>query len=114
MNDSLIFPHQKLDAYRLSRELAIGVREARVAHSELRDQAERASVSTFLAISEGLPQTSAKMRAQFFVRAKASLCEVVSALDLAHAMGALDDARARELHAIAARVAAILVGLLRR
>ena len=50
---------------------------------------ERASVSVFLAISEGLPQTSVKMRAQFFVRAKASLCEVVSALDLARELGAL-------------------------
>ena len=54
------------------------------------------------------------MRAQFFVRAKASLCEVVGALDLAREVGALDDAAWRELHAIAARVAAIIVALLRR
>ena len=114
MNDLSLFPHQKLDAYRLSRELAVGVRRARIAHAELRDQAERASVSVFLALNEGLPHSSAKMRAQYFVRAKASLCEVVGALDLAREIGALDGAAWRELHAIAARAAAIIVALLRR
>ena len=113
MND-LLFPHQKLDAYRLSKELAIGVRKAHIEHGELRDQAERASVSVFLAISEGLPQTSPKMRAQFFLRAKASLCEVVSALDLAHDLNVLADEPAQILHALAKRVAAMLVALLRR
>lgn len=113
MNDLPLFPHQKLDVYRLSRELAKGVRDAKVAHGELRDQAERASVSVFLAINEGLPQVSRRMRATYFVRAKASLCELVGALDLARGLGAIDDAVARELHAIASRVAAILVALLR-
>ena len=113
MNDQIVFPHQKLDAYRLSRELAVGVRKARISHAELRDQAERASVSVFLALNEGLPFASVKMRAQFFLRAKASLCELVGALDLACELGALDAVLARELHGIAARVAAILVALLR-
>ena len=53
MNDLPMLPHQKLDAYRLSRELAIGVRAAKITHGELRDQAERPSVSVFLAINEG-------------------------------------------------------------
>ena len=114
MNDLSLFPHQKLDAYSLSRELAVGVRAAHIAHAALRDQAERASVSVFLALNEGLPHSSAKIRAQYFLRAKASLCELVGALDLARQLGALDDAGWRELHAIAARVAAIIVGLLRR
>src|SRR5258706_9097428 len=113
MNDLTLFPHQKLDVYRLSLSLAQRVRGARIAHAELRDQAERASVSVFLALNEGLPHASAKMRAQYFMRAKASLCELVGALELAAAIGALEDAAWRELHAIAARVAAIVVALLR-
>jgi hypothetical protein len=62
MNDLPLFPHQRLDVYLLSRRLAKGVRDARVSHSELRDQAERASISVFLAINEGLPQVSSRMR----------------------------------------------------
>ncbi len=112
MNDRL-FPHQKLDVYRLSRELAKGVRGAAIAHGELRDQSERASVSVFLAINEGLPHGSVRMRKQYFLRAKASLYELVGALDLAREFDVLGDATWRELHAIAARVAAILVALLR-
>ena len=113
MNALTLFPHQKLDVYRHALSLAKGVRSARIAHAELRDQAERASVSAFLAINEGLPHASAKMRAQYFVRAKASLCELVGALELAREIGALDAEAWRELHAIAARVAAIVVALLR-
>src|SRR5882672_6872579 len=113
MNDLALFPHQKLDVYRHSLSLSKRVREARIAHAELRDQAERASISVFLALNEGLPHASAKMRAQYFTRAKASLCEVVGALELACAIGALEGAVWRELHEIAARVAAIIVALLR-
>jgi four helix bundle protein len=113
MNDLTLFPHQKLDIYKLARELAARVRAVRVAHAELRDQAERASVSVFLALNEGLPHTSARQRAQYFTRAKASLCELVGALDLACAVGAIGEREHRELHAIAARVAAIIVALLR-
>ena len=113
MNDLPLLPHQKLDAYRLSRELAVRVRAAKIAHSELRDQAERASVSVFLAINEGLPHSSPRMRRTYYERARASLCETVGACDLAHGFGALDDAQARELHLLAKRVGAIIVGLLR-
>ena len=113
MNDLTLFPHQKLDVYKHALDLSKRVREARIAHGELRDQAERASISVFLALNEGLPHASTRMRAQYFTRAKASLCEVVGALHLAREIGALDDGAWRELHAIAARVAAIVVALLR-
>ena len=54
-NEDTPFPHQKLDAYRLSREMTELVFAAKIRNAELRDQAERSSTSCFLAINEGLP-----------------------------------------------------------
>src|SRR6266540_1529676 len=55
-NDSALLPFQQLDIYRVARELAIAVREADIRHTELRDQAGRASISAFLTLSEGTAQ----------------------------------------------------------
>src|ERR1019366_562919 len=41
---------QDVHVYQVTMKLCVHVREARIAHAELRDQAERASVSTFLAV----------------------------------------------------------------
>ena len=111
MNDDRRFPHQKLDAYKLSIRLCEVVHAAKITNPTLRDQAERAAISTFLALNEGLPHSGAKMRRVYFERAKASLCELVGAMDLAARLGAVRDAS--EAEALARRVGAILVGLLR-
>jgi four helix bundle protein len=75
MNDPM-FPHQRTDIYQASLAL---VRSARpIKHALLRDQAERAAISTLLAIGEGLPHDGPRMRRQYFARAKASVCEVVT------------------------------------
>ena len=46
------FKFQQLDAYKVAREIAVRVHEARIADAELRDQATRASKP---AVKETLP-----------------------------------------------------------
>ncbi len=53
------------------------------------------------------------MRRRYFRQADGSVHEVAGALDLAGAIGALDAERAREGIALAARLRALLRGLLR-
>ena len=77
MHDEL--PMQKLDAYRIARELARRVHLAGIRDAELRDQATRASKSTFLQLCEGLPLDSVAMRRKYFACANGSLHETVGA-----------------------------------
>ncbi len=107
--DNQRFPFQSLDVYRAARELARWA----IRDSELRDQATRAVKSAFLNLCEGLPDDRAAMRRKYFEPADGSLHETVGAVDLAAAIGAVADDRAREILALGARVRAMLHGLLR-
>jgi four helix bundle protein len=89
MNDDNQFPFQRLDCYRVAREMAVRIHEARIKDAELRDQATRASKSAFLQLCEGLPNDGAGMRRKYFTEANNSLHETVGAIDLAAAIGAL-------------------------
>jgi four helix bundle protein len=81
-----------------------------VRRGTLRDQLDRACESVVLALAEGLPHDSARMRRQYFARAKASLAE---AADLGAAVGAIDQRAADAVIALASKVRAMTVGLLR-
>ena len=107
------FPFQELDVYRAARELAARVHQASIRDAELRDQATRAAKSAFLNLCEGLPDDRAAMRRKYFAQADGSLHETVGAVDLAAAIGALEDQRAEEIVTLAARVRGMLRGLLR-
>ena len=107
------FPHQRLDAYQHAKELARVVSAAKIAHAELRDQAERAAISVFLNASEGLPNDSVPMRRRYFTTARNSLFELVAAVDLAATLGAMSVEDAAAAQAIAWRVRGMLVALLR-
>ena len=89
---------QKLDCYQVAKTIAVRVHEARIGDAELRDQATRAAKSTFLQLAEGLPNEGAGMRRKYFVTANNSLHEVVAAVDLAAAIGAIEQAVADEIH----------------
>ena len=102
MNDNL--PFQRLDVYRAARELAKRVHEVGIRDAELRDQATRASKSTFLGICEGLPSDSAGVRRRHFEIANNSLHEVVGAIDLAESIDVIDGEAAAVILALAARV----------
>ena len=113
MTDSVAFPFMRLDVYRSARELVVRVEALGIRRASLRDQASRACESVVLALAEGLPHDAPRLRRVYFARAKASLCEVAGALDLAVAVGVADAAAAGEALTLAGRVRAMLVALLR-
>ncbi len=108
-----VFPFQQLDVYRAARSLAELVHRAGIRDAELRDQATRAAKSAFLALSEGLPSDRVAIRRQYFERADGSVHEVAGALDLARVIDAMDAREAAALIELAARLRAMVRGLLR-
>ena len=104
---------QKLDCYQVAKAIAVRVHEARIGDAELRDQATRAAKSTFLRLAEGLPNEGAGMRRKYFVEANNSLHEVVAAVDLAAAIGAIEASVAGEIIDLSARLKPMIRGLLR-
>ena len=108
-NDQLAF--QRLDVYQAAKELARMVHQGRIRDAELRDQATRASKSTFLGLCEGLPSEAPGIRRRHFDIANNSLHEVVGAVDLAEAIGALDTDVATAILSLAVRVKRMLRAL---
>ena len=107
------FPFQRLDVYVVARSLVRLVHSASISDAELRDQATRAAKSAFLNLCEGLPSDRPAVRRRYFRQADGSVPEVAGALDCAAVIGALDEGLARDGIALAARVRALIRGLLR-
>jgi four helix bundle protein len=102
------FAFQRLDVYAAALELATVVCAAQIGDAELRDQATRAVKSVFLNLAEGLPAQAVGVRRRHFAAANGSLHEVVAALDLAAAIGAIAPGPAAEAQALALRVKQML------
>ncbi len=113
MQSRPLIPMQKLDAYRVAKEIAKRVHEAKIRDTELRDQATRASKSCFLTLCEGLPNDGVAMRRKYFTESHNSLHEVVGAMDLAETIGAVDSGVANDVQALAFRLKGMLRALLR-
>ena len=113
MNQQHLFPFQNLDAYRVARELARRVHEAKIRDRELRDQATRAAKSCFLCLCEGLPNEGAAMRHKYFVEARNSLAETVGAMDLAAIIGVARQADVDTIQELGSRLRKMLTALLR-
>ena len=109
MNRTL--PFQKLDAYIVAKELAKLTHHAGIRDAELRDQATRAAKSAFLGLCEGLPSDASGIRRRHFDIANNSLHEVIGAVDLADAIGALDGEVASAILALAVRLKRMLRAL---
>ena len=105
------FNFQRTEVYLAARDVAVRVHRLGIRDCELRDQATRAAKSCFLNLSEGLPSKMSGVRRRHFAIALGSLGEVCAALDLAHAIGAID--ASADLDAALARLAALVGGLLR-
>jgi len=105
------FEFQKLDAYRVAREIAVRLHEARIGDAELRDQATRAAKSAFLGLCEGLPNEQPGLRRRYFTQSRNSLCELAGALDLSAAIGAMALTDAEEVLALALRLKKMLRAL---
>jgi four helix bundle protein len=106
-------PFQRLDSYIAARELARRVHAAKIRDAELRDQATRASKSTFLNLCEGLPNEGAPVRRKYFTAALASLHETVGAVDLANAISAIDPEEAEAVAQLGVRLHKMLFALTR-
>ncbi len=106
-------PFQRLDSYIAARELAHRVHAAKIRDAELRDQATRAAKSTFLNLCEGLPNEGVAMRRKYFLSALGSLHETVGAMDLAAAIGAVEEQDALAVQAVGERLRKMLVALMR-
>jgi four helix bundle protein len=102
------FAFQQRDVYEVALRLATVVHAAAIANAELRDQATRAVDSVFLNLSEGLPSQAVGVRRRHFTAANGSLHEVVAAVDLAAAIGAIAPEPAEEAQALALRVKQML------
>ena len=113
MNDEMLFPFQRLDAYRVARELARCVHAAKIRDRELRDQATRAAKSCFLCLCEGLPNEGAAMHHKYFVESRNSLAETVGAIDLAAVIGVVRQDEADTIQRLGSRLRRILTALLR-
>jgi four helix bundle protein len=111
MADDNRFAFQRLDCYQVARAFAKGVHEARIRDAELRDQATRAAKSAFLGLCEGLPNELPGLRRRYFTQAHNSLHEAVGAIDLAEAIGAVDESVAADMQALALRLKRMLKGL---
>jgi four helix bundle protein len=104
---------QRLDAYKVAKELAKKVHEAKVRDAELRDQATRAAKSAFLGLCEGLPSDAAGIRRRHFDIANNSLHELIGSIDLAEAIGAVGTEAAEEMLSLAVRLKRMIRALMR-
>ena len=107
------FAFQRLDIYRVSRELMVLVVAARIRDVEFRDQATRAVKSQFLNISEGLPSGTLAKRRKYFEDAQRSLFECVAAVDGGHGIEAIDSARVGQIMPLSHRVDMMLRKLMK-
>jgi four helix bundle protein len=110
--DNSLLPFQRLDVYVAAKEIARLVNDARIAHTELRDQARRASISCFLQLAEGLPNEGEGMRRKYFTESNNSLHELVAAVDLACTLGVLSTESAQAIQELSVRTKRMLRALL--
>ena len=113
-NDDCVLRFQQLDVYVAAKEIARLVNEAGISHAELRDQAQRASISCFLQLAEGLPNQGVGLRRKYFTESNNSLHEVVAAVDLACTLGALSAEKAQAIQELSFRTRRMLRALVNR
>ena len=93
-DDELYFPHEKLDCYRVAKEVAEWVADAtfRRGDADLRNQAVRAARSVVLNIAEGSGKTG-KSRRHHYTLALGEAGEACSAIGMAGLDGAAEQQR---------------------
>jgi len=112
------FTFEGLDAYRVASEalrLAVERREAfRRMPGDLRSQLERALISVVANIAESSGRESAPDRRRHLAIARGSSNEAGALVEIAHMIGALDDASHEELRSRLLRVCVMLTAMMRR
>ncbi|HEV8321178.1 MAG TPA: four helix bundle protein [Myxococcota bacterium] len=111
------FPHHRLDAYVVAREVvgfvAANRQRWRGLPGEAGPQLERAVVSAMLNVAEAAGRQGVRDRARVFALARGEVLEAEAALDVAVLFGAIGDAEAAPVRALMARLGQMLSRLSR-
>ena len=117
-NQCTRFTHQRLDVYRAAFRLFCGVEDMvrcfPRGHADLKDQLRRATAATVRHIAEGANRVYPRDKASRFTVARGEVGEADAALEMAGALGLASVTRIQELRILADRIAAMLLGLIRR
>lgn len=109
------FDHERLDAYRVAREmhreLHRQLRAAPRARQDLVDQARRSAASVVLNIAEAAGEWSPKEKAKFYRFAKRSATELAATLDLLADVRSVSEQDLAPMRALLERTFAMLVKL---
>ena len=112
------FPQHRLDAYRVALKLFAGVEELARSfprgYADLKDQLRRAAGATVLNIAEGANRVHHRDKAARFTIARAECGECDAALQMVEVVRIASPGHVRRLRRRTDRVAAMLVGLIRR
>ena len=112
------FPHERLDAYHVAKELAVGVERLAASlprgHANVRDQIRRAAHATMLNIAEGANRWSPRDKAARFATARGECGECDAALAFLLDLGLGAGSDVHSLRHRADRVGAMLTGLIRK
>ena len=108
--------HERLDVYRVSRELSREVariaRQVRRKRPDLAGQLQRATSSIALNIAEACGKPTFRRRAYFLRVARASATNAASALDHMVDIGLLDATDIRTSKALIVRIVSMLIRML--
>jgi four helix bundle protein len=111
-----LFPHEKLEAWQLAKELARKIYDLTSAFPSrerfgLVDQVRRAGVSVMSNLAEGSGRTSVRDQAHFSQIAYGSLLEVDAQLQLSSELGFLSEANYKQIrqaiHVLARKISAL-------
>ncbi len=112
------FPHEKLDAYQIALAMARGAKalaqQIPRGHRSIADHLLRSSSNAVLLLAEGANRRGAAEKRQRFVESRGETGEASAACDLVIALELGSEAQAETVKSFAARVAAMLTGLIRR
>ncbi len=106
-------PHHSLQVFHVARELLIGVRDAQIRDTKLRDEATRAAKGTCLNIAEGAARVTRADKARAYAIARGEAAEVGAAIEIAVLVGAASAEDEANIVTLASRVVAMLTRLIR-
>lgn len=117
-NRSGLFPHEKLDVYRVALEMAALAKELADeiprGHRNVADHLIRAAEDTVLLCAEGTNRRGAALKRQRFVESRGEVGEVAAGADLIIVLRLGNAARALKMKRLANRVSAMLTRMIAR
>jgi four helix bundle protein len=112
------FPHHRLDAFRLSVELACECarlsRSLSGPYAKVADNLLRSSQGVSLLIGEGANRYTAAQKRQRFMEARGEVGECAAAIELGVALGVFSQSEAESALGLADRIGAMLTRLIQK